>query len=257
MTLPKWRAVFGYRSESHPEKSVTEHDIAGISTDPSNPDVTPQILEAPTTQVELVPREPPASSVAEPTTSTVQPTSLTSHNSTTRKEPEAVTPQLLWDPAYGLRRMDEGKTKYIIFGHEFVSRDQVAQTARSIQSMRALVDEVVRVFPQASLAWAGVCTILPILTNSVAAEEANRGRFTYVTSPPRLAAKLRREFEDHLVNFYQHILKFQVRTVLRFQQTRLAKLGNDAVKHEVRKGMLSKMQEPERIFDSDLRKIND
>ncbi|KAJ4182436.1 hypothetical protein NW759_017133 [Fusarium solani] len=74
---------------------------------------------------------------------------------------------------------------------------------------------------------------------------------------PRLAAELRSEFEDHLVSLYQHVLEFQVRTVLRFQQTRLAKLGKDAVKHEVGKGMLSKMQEPERIFDSDLRKIND
>lgn len=79
--------------------------------------------------------------------------------------------------------MDDGKTKYIIFGHEFVPRDQIALTARSIQGMRALVDKAVRVSRQASLAWAGVCTILPTLTNPVAAEEGNRDGFAYLTSP--------------------------------------------------------------------------
>ncbi|KAJ4182435.1 hypothetical protein NW759_017132 [Fusarium solani] len=107
MTLPKWRAIFGYRGESRPEKSVTEHDIASISTDPSNPDVTSQILEAPTTQVELVPREPPAPPAAEPTPA-AQLVSLTSHKSTIREEPEAVTPQSLWDRAYdNLRQKDD------------------------------------------------------------------------------------------------------------------------------------------------------
>ncbi|KAK7393901.1 hypothetical protein QQX98_013314 [Neonectria punicea] len=172
----------------------------------------------------------------------------------------------------GLRRMDEGKTKYTIFGHEFVPRDQIAQAAQYVQGMRTLVDEAVRVSPEASLAWAGVCTILPILTYPVAAEEANRDGFTYVTSRMRfyaelehllwpanlrLATGLRREFENHLVDLYQHILEFQFRTVLRFYQTRLARLGDDVVKHEVWKGMLSKIQELEKIFDSDLKKISD
>ncbi|KAK6703662.1 hypothetical protein SNK04_013592 [Fusarium graminearum] len=168
--------------------------------------------------------------------------------------------------------MDEGKTKYIIFDHEFVPRDQIAQAARFVQGMRTLVDEAIKVSPEASLAWAGVCTILPILTNPVAAEEANRDGFTYVASRMRfyvelehllwpaglrLATELRREFEAHLVDLYQYILEFQVRTVLRFYQTRLARLGDDVVKHEVWKGMLSKIQELERVFDNDLKKIND
>ncbi|RSL81248.1 hypothetical protein CEP52_017242 [Fusarium oligoseptatum] len=172
----------------------------------------------------------------------------------------------------GLRQMDEGKAKYVIFGHEFVPREQIAQSARFVQGMKSLVDEAVRVSPEASLVWAGVCTILPLLTNPVAAEEASRDGFTYVTSRMRfyaelehllwpaslrLAAGLRWEFEDHLIDLYQHILEFQVRTVLRFYQTRLARLRDDVVKHDLWKGMLSKIQELERIFDSDLKKIND
>ncbi|KAH7304482.1 hypothetical protein B0I35DRAFT_454747 [Stachybotrys elegans] len=326
--LPKWRAVFRSNGKPHPEKPK-EHNTVGSSTNPSSPkdeSRRPQVL---TTQAELVPPEPAASSATEPTASTAQPESLTLHNSATlREELEAVVTQSLWDRAYdglrhkdeqlvdkyeellsrelppktgtqrsdetndridntnlehrqeqlktiasnGLRRMDEGKTKYIIFGHDFVPRDQIAQAARFVQGMRTLVNEAVRVSPEASLAWAGVCTILPILTNPVAAEEANRDGFTYVTSRMRfyaelehllwpaslrLAAGLRREFEDHLVDLYQYILEFQVRTVLRFYQSRLARLGDDVVKHEVWKGMLSRIQDLERIFDNDLKKIND
>ncbi|KAH7134138.1 hypothetical protein EDB81DRAFT_902970 [Dactylonectria macrodidyma] len=320
--------IFSYHGKPHTQKSK-RHDTVGLSTNPSSHEDAsrnPQIL---TTQVELVPPEPAASSATGPTASTAQPESLTLHNSATlREEPEAVVTQSLWDRAYdglrhkdeqlvdkyeellsrelppktnaqrlektndridntnlenrqkqlktiignGLRRMDEGKTKYIIFGHEFVPRDQIAQAARFVQGMRTLVDEAVRVSPEASLAWAGVCTILPILTNPAAAEEASRDGFTYVTSRMRfyvelerllwpaslrLATELRGEFEGHLVDLYQHIFEFQVRTVLRFYQTRLARLGDDVVKHEVWKGMLSKIQELERIFDSDLKIIND
>ncbi|EXL66943.1 hypothetical protein FOPG_16910 [Fusarium oxysporum f. sp. conglutinans race 2 54008] len=326
--LPKWRTIFSYHGKPHTQKSKG-HNTVGLSTNPSSHEDAsrnPQVL---TTQVELLPPEPAASSAIGPTASTAQPESLTLHNYVTpREEPEAVITQSLWDRAYeglrhkdeqlvdkyeellsrelpprtstqrlektneqidntnlenrqeqlktiignGLRRMDEGKTKYIIFGHEFVPRDQIAQAARFVQGMRTLVDEAVKVSPEASLAWAGVCTILPILTNPVAAEEANRDGFTYVASRMRfyvelehllwpaglrLATELRREFGAHLVDLYQHILEFQVRTVLRFYQTRLARLGDDVVKHEVWKGMLSKIQELEMIFDNDLKKIND
>ncbi|KAM0437800.1 hypothetical protein ACHAPT_002165 [Fusarium lateritium] len=114
--------------------------------------------------------------------------------------------------------------------------------------MRTLVDEAVRVSREASLAWAGVCTMLPLLTNPIATEEANRDGFTYVTSrlrfyaelehllwpaSLRLATRRRWEFEDHLIDLYQYILEFQVRTVLRSYQTRLARLGDDVAKHDV------------------------
>lgn len=45
-----------------------------------------------------------------------------------------------------------------------------------------LIDEAVKASPEASMAWAGVCIILPLLTNPSTADEANRDGFTYVTT---------------------------------------------------------------------------
>ncbi|KAH7232414.1 hypothetical protein B0J15DRAFT_409195 [Fusarium solani] len=169
----------------------------------------------------------------------------------------------------GLRRMEEKKIKYTICGHEFVPRDQIAHAAGLVQGMKTLVDEAVRASPEASLVWAGVCVILPILTNPRAAEQANQDGFTYVTSRMRLyvelepllwpanlkpAAELKIEFEDRIVNLYQHVLDFQFRSVLRFYRTWLARLGRDVVQHEDWKEMLSKVRELERAFDNDLKK---
>ena len=39
--------------------------------------------------------------------------------------------------------------------------------------------------PEASLVWAGVCAVLPLLTNAILAKEANETGFTYVTSRMR------------------------------------------------------------------------
>jgi hypothetical protein len=172
--------------------------------------------------------------------------------------------------------MEEKKIKYTIAGHEFVLQDQIAQTAGLVQGMKDFVGTAVAASPPASLAWAGVCVILPILTNPSAAEQANSDGFTYVTSrmrfyvalEPLLLPKdqdqnvtipkdLKAQFESNIVELYQHILDFQLKSVLRFYGTWLAKLGRDVIQYEDWKGMLSEVQKREKIVDVDFMKIND
>jgi len=86
--------------------------------------------------------------------------------------------------------MEEKKIKYTIAGHEFVLQDQIAQTAGLVQGMKDFVGTAVAASPLASLAWAGVCVILPILTNPSAVEQANSDGFTYVTSRMRFYVAL-------------------------------------------------------------------
>lgn len=138
----------------------------------------------------------------------------------------------------GLERMDERKVTYRIAGHEFILQDQIAQAAGLVEGIKDFVGQAVKASPEASLAWAGVCLILPVLTNPSAAEQANRDGFTYVTSrmryyvalEPLLLPKnqeptatvpkdLEEEFEAHIVDLYQHILDFQFRSVLRFYRS--------------------------------------
>ncbi|KAK2024517.1 hypothetical protein LX32DRAFT_500459, partial [Colletotrichum zoysiae] len=170
----------------------------------------------------------------------------------------------------GLQRADEKQITYTLFGHDFVLQDQVAQAGRLIQTMKALIGEAVKVSPEASLAWAGVFVLLPVLTNPSAAEEANRNGLSYVTSriryyielehllwPENLAKPgLEVEFESHIINLYQHILEFQIKSVLRFYRRWLATASRDAIRYDDWEGMLSKIKEREQIIRDESHTLN-
>ncbi len=130
----------------------------------------------------------------------------------------------------GLDRMEEKKIKYTIAGHEFVLQDQIAQAAGAVENIKDFVGAAVEASPPppppAAAAWAGVCLILPILTNPIAAEQANKDGFTYVTSRirfyvalehmllPKNAAigkDMKDAFERDIINLYRHILEFSSR----------------------------------------------
>ena len=176
----------------------------------------------------------------------------------------------------GRQRMDEKKIKYYIAGYEFVLEDQIAQAAKLVQWGKALIDEAVKASPEASMAWCGICLILPLFTQSSATEQANRAGFTYVAAhmryyvalEPLLFPKnqssttivpedLKEAFEKDVVDLYQRILEFQFRSVLRFFRNGLRNLGRDLIQREDWDGMLSKVQQLESTLGSDFKKIND
>jgi hypothetical protein len=68
--------------------------------------------------------------------------------------------------------------------------------------------------------------------------------------------KLKKEFEDHIVDLYQHILDFQLKSVLRFYRSRLGNLGRDWIQPEDWKGMLSTINDKEAIVRNDSEQIN-
>ncbi|KDN70108.1 hypothetical protein CSUB01_12021 [Colletotrichum sublineola] len=162
----------------------------------------------------------------------------------------------------GLQRAGEKQMTYTLFGHAFVLKDQVAKAGQLIQTMKNLISEAVKVSPEASLAWAGVCVLLPVFTNLRAAEEANSNGLLYVTSRIRYYIKLERllwpdnlleqelkeGFESHIVDLYQHILEFQIKTVFRFYRNWLFTASRDAIHHDDWEGMLSKIKEQEQII---------
>ena len=171
----------------------------------------------------------------------------------------------------GLDRVEQNKIKYTIAGHEFDLQHQIAQTVGLIRGLKDFIGEAVKASPEASLAWAGVCIILPILTNPDTAEQANRDGFTYVVSrmhfytelerllwPANLeqAGQLKKAFEDHILDLYQHILDFQLRSVLRFYRSRLRNTGRDLIQHEDWKGMLTTINDKEAIVRDDSERIN-
>ncbi|KAL6796604.1 hypothetical protein J3E68DRAFT_401359 [Trichoderma sp. SZMC 28012] len=172
----------------------------------------------------------------------------------------------------GLQQLIDGRTKYSIFGHDFIPRNQLAHATRFIQKSRNAIDQAVKISPYTCLAWAGFCVILPIFTNPSVAEEASRDGYLYVTSRMQFYVKLESlllpshrlqasglttELEDHLIKLYQQIIKFQMKIVRRVYLTRLARLGEDTIRHEDWEGMVAKIRESEKILSDDAKQVND
>lgn len=172
----------------------------------------------------------------------------------------------------GLQQLENGKTRFYIFGREIVLRNQLAQATQFIQNIRNVIDEAVRVSPYASLAWAGVCVILPIFMNPSIAEEASRDGYLYVTSRMQFYVKLESlllpsdrlrasglsaELEDRLIELYRRIIDFQMKIVRRVYLTRLARFQEDTTRHEDWEGMVAKIRESETILSNDAKQAND
>ncbi|KAL6790047.1 WD40-repeat-containing domain protein [Trichoderma sp. SZMC 28012] len=171
---------------------------------------------------------------------------------------------------HGLQRADEKQTKYMLFGRQFILKDQITEAANFVQNIKTLIDEAVKASPEASLAWAGVCILLPVLTSSSAAEEASRDGFIYVTSRIRYymefehllwpdslhASNLKDSFETQIIDLYQHILEFQIKNVLRFYRNWLANMGRDISGSDDWKGMLTVIKDLELTMIRDWSNLN-
>ncbi|KAF4425545.1 Vegetative incompatibility protein HET-E-1 [Colletotrichum fructicola] len=192
------------------------------------------------------------------------------HDNRIHTDPDKRHAQLKTITDRGLRRADDKQTKYTIFGHQFVLRDQVKQAAQFVQALKGLIDEAVEASPQASLVWAGMCVLLPVFTNPSAAEEADRDGLSYVASRLRYYVELERllwpeslikpglktEFDSHIVDLYQDILEFQVKTVLRFYGRWLANIGRDILQHDEWDGLVTKIKEREQVVQEESNTLN-
>lgn len=135
--------------------------------------------------------------------------------------------------------MERNAISYTIAGHTFDLRDQIANAARFVQWGKSFIDEAVKASPEASMAWCGICLVLPLLTSPSEAVQAHRDGLAYITGrmqfyvslepllfPKRLdtnAEDLRQQFESSIVKLYQHILEYQLTSVLWFFRTRLGR----------------------------------
>lgn len=173
--------------------------------------------------------------------------------------------------------MDGNKIKYHIFGRTFVLKDQITQAVGLVQWAKDWIDEAVKASPEASIAWAGVCVVLPLLTNPSAADAANRDGFACVTNRMRYyialepllleliqdssiakkTSNLIEECKAHIVDLYQYILDFQFRSVLRFYRNWLGNLSRDLVQHEDWKQMQLKIKDLEDMVYKDFIQVNE
>jgi hypothetical protein len=170
----------------------------------------------------------------------------------------------------GLQQMDGKSVKYQILGHEYVLRDQIAQAAEFVLLAKDLIDLAVTASPAASMAWAGVCIILPVLTNPSTADQANRDGFTYVTTRMRYYTELEPLLlqstsakismgarKEHIINLYKHILEFQLRSVLRFYRGSFRNFGRDLIQPKKWEDMQNAIKGLENSVREDFKQIHD
>lgn len=118
-----------------------------------------------------------------------------------------------------------------------LARSSVDKAGKLMLALQNFISEAVKASPEASLAWAGVCLVLPLLTQPAITDEAQRNGFSYVTSRIAFWTTLERQLantmiwtesvQDEFNTLYQHLLEFQVRTVLRYHQGDFARFVQD------------------------------
>ncbi|KAF4636392.1 hypothetical protein G7Y89_g1706 [Cudoniella acicularis] len=133
----------------------------------------------------------------------------------------------------GLKRMEDKKVSATLLGHEIVLQDVVANVAGAVEWAEDYIKDAIKDLPYASIVMAGVSLVLPLLKNPTAVEAANQGGFNYVTSqmryyvkmeslllPEEMKLDLKADLTERLVDLYELIIDFQVRSVIRFYRSR-------------------------------------
>lgn len=173
----------------------------------------------------------------------------------------------------GQARGEENKFKYKLLGTEHVLKDDIASAVNVVLWGKDWIGEAVKASPEASVVWAGVSAVLPLLTNPSTSSEANSAGFNYVTSrmdwyvkferlllsaldDPR-AEPLRSNFELHVQELYQAILEFQIRSILRFFQSRIKNLGKDMFLLDAWNDMANAVKRCEELVDKEARQIRE
>lgn len=111
-------------------------------------------------------------------------------------------------------------------------RDAVSEAASVLVYFKDWIDKGVQASPEASMVWAGVSMVLPLLTNAKTQLDEQAEAFTYVTSRISYYTKLEGVFfagvpasdlkgkmQEDFVEMYQSMLEVQILSVLRISSS--------------------------------------
>ncbi|KAH7113158.1 hypothetical protein B0J13DRAFT_488714, partial [Dactylonectria estremocensis] len=144
---------------------------------------------------------------------------------------------------------------------------------QAVQAVRGIVDKALHAAPEAAVAWVGVCLGLEILSNPVTEARDNRKGIAYVLSrmewywnlvsllldenkAEQSSAGLRVRLEKHVMQLYQKLLLYQMKSVCLYHRNWAAVIGRDMVKIDDWAGQLSEIQEAEGAVQRDMEQYN-
>lgn len=154
------------------------------------------------------------------------------------------------------------------------ARDSMAKIGDGVQTFKVFIDQAVKVSPEASLVWAGISVVLPLLTNPKTASDACQDGFDYVTyrlgyyiqleklllssenerRRPEIS-DLRKKIRETWIQLYKQMLQFQMKSVIRFRSDR--NIAKDMWNPGDWTKDLDKIKALETSFDKDNQQIND
>ncbi|KAM6506442.1 hypothetical protein FSOLCH5_013423 [Fusarium solani] len=149
----------------------------------------------------------------------------------------------------------------------------IGEGLEAVKAVRGIVDKAVQVAPEASIAWVGVCLGLEILSNPVTEARDNRKGIVYVLSrmewywnlvrllldenkTEQSSAGLRVQLEKHVVQLYEKLLSYQMKSVRLYRHNWAAVIVKDMVKIDDWAGQLSEIQEAEAAVQRDMEQYN-
>ncbi|KAF4987184.1 hypothetical protein FGRMN_10500, partial [Fusarium graminum] len=144
---------------------------------------------------------------------------------------------------------------------------------QAIQAVRGIMDSAVKAAPEAAVAWVGVCLGLEILSNPVTEARANRKGIAYVLSriewywnlvsllldenkAEQSSVGLRVQLEEHVVQLYEKLLSYQMKSVCIYYRNSAVVIGRDMLKLDDWAGQLSEIKEAEDAVQRDMEQYN-
>lgn len=172
----------------------------------------------------------------------------------------------------GLKHLSEARLKYTIAGKEHVVIDQVSKATKVVLAFKEFIADAIKASPEASMAWAGVSIILPLITNPSEVEAVSKSHFQYVASRMKfysgieallwpqnldLSQDVRTELEECLVKLYTATIKFHVESALRFYRHWLKRTLRDLIKYDDWNALLKAVTDAEDIVKTSFRYTHD
>lgn len=153
-------------------------------------------------------------------------------------------------------------------------KKHVSQAANLALSVRSFVGEAVKVSPEASIAWAGVCVVLPLLTSTEVAGQGLREGLVYITSRmrycvafqpmiqrlgenPDVDVNLMVDIKNNVTNLYKALLEYQIQAVLHLHKASLRRFAEDVYDPKIWNNRKETIEKLEAAVNKDLEQINE
>ncbi|RYP43265.1 hypothetical protein DL768_010007 [Monosporascus sp. mg162] len=158
-------------------------------------------------------------------------TDLTSQkNKIEQKNPEIRRDQMSRLVTTGLKKIER----------EIKIKENIEEGIQPVFSAKEVIDTVVKAYPEASFAWAGICCALQL---SRLLLDENRDDWK--------SAGLRGELEKHVIDLYKTLLLYQMKSVYSYYRSRNVVFWRDVIKLDDWDGSLTTIKSAENIIRQD------